>query len=348
MMQSISIIMLSNHQREILTSTLDRLLHHVEEMESPVQVIVVTPHESPLTISKVEHHVPPALALNNFGALRNFGISKTNGEVIVFLDDDCWPAQDWLINLVAPIERNQSDAVGGGILFQETNGIGRAIALLGFPAGGLARMIAAKNEMVRTSHISTGNCAFRKSLLKDPLVHGFNEELKSGGEDQDFFDRISQKYRTHFVPSAIVFHRQRESLLDVVRWFIRRGRAEAQRLAVKKSEFSLIKMAFCPIRSSFSFKFFLWLMLLMIAKNYWPWILAGSFVIYGLFLVFRVLVRHRWQGFEPKCDLIEARDKMMSWTVLLVAPVVKLTMDVGFEIGKIQEAIKIWKRDRNV
>ena len=56
-------------------------------------------------------------------------------------------------------------------------------------------------------------------LLDAREIGGFDVLLRWGGEDQEFFSRIRSRKETLFVPEAIVFHRQRESLREVFSWF---------------------------------------------------------------------------------------------------------------------------------
>ena len=50
---------------------------------------------------------------------QNSAIGQARGRVILFLDDDVRPPQDWLARLSEPVLSGQADAVGGGVLIPE-------------------------------------------------------------------------------------------------------------------------------------------------------------------------------------------------------------------------------------
>lgn len=47
------------------------------------------------------------------GWARNQGIIKSNGDLVVFTDDDCIPSKDWLQTLVQTLDKYNADGVGG-------------------------------------------------------------------------------------------------------------------------------------------------------------------------------------------------------------------------------------------
>lgn len=44
---------------------------------------------------------------------RNLGLKKAEGEIIVFIDSDCIPTKNWLIELVKPIRGEEENIVVG-------------------------------------------------------------------------------------------------------------------------------------------------------------------------------------------------------------------------------------------
>jgi glycosyltransferase involved in cell wall biosynthesis len=50
---------------------------------------------------------------------QNTAIGQARGRVLLFLDDDVRPPQDWLAQLSEPVLSGQADAVGGGIVIPE-------------------------------------------------------------------------------------------------------------------------------------------------------------------------------------------------------------------------------------
>jgi len=127
-------------------------------------------------------------------ALRNRGISVARGGLIVFTDDDCRPAPDWLERLVEAAERE-----GGSFLLQgrtepdpdeirRLHGLARSQSIIG-PSG----------------WYETCNMAYPRELLE--RLGGFDERFDGGGEDADLGLRaIAAGARAVYVDSARVWH----------------------------------------------------------------------------------------------------------------------------------------------
>ena len=49
-------------------------------------------------------------------AARNLGISKSSGEIICFIDDDCIADQGWLSNIIATYSQSRIGGVGGKLV----------------------------------------------------------------------------------------------------------------------------------------------------------------------------------------------------------------------------------------
>ena len=192
--------------------------------ESP-RVVVVAPRE----------HLGDGIALVSIPAARGLGynhnraLEAADGNVVVFVDDDCWPADDWLLELLAPLGDPSIHAVMGNVRIRPSTFLGDSISALGFPAGGstgFAVMFPVDDEGF-TTHISTLNCALRDDTFT--RVGPFDESLVWGGEDGELSHRItSAGLRVKFQPTALVEHDARSSLPEFSRWFFRRGRAACQ------------------------------------------------------------------------------------------------------------------------
>ena len=113
---------------------------------------------------------------------------------------------------------------GGVSILANDSAIGWASTLLGFPGGGVKRIIEADGALPWTIEISTLNCAYRRSVFE--RVGGFDECLRHGGEDYVFAKQACKYGVCLFVPSALVLHNPRGSMRKIWSWFVRRGRAE--------------------------------------------------------------------------------------------------------------------------
>lgn len=168
-------------------------------------------------------------AKRGLGYNRNRALDAADGDVVVFVDDDCWPADDWLRELLAPFEDDTIDGVMGNVRIRPSTFLGDSISALGFPAGGsvgFAVMFPVDAEGL-TTHLSTLNCALREDVFT--RVGTFDESMVFGAEDGEFSYRVAQAgARVMFQPTALVDHAARDDLREFTRWFFRRGRAACQ------------------------------------------------------------------------------------------------------------------------
>ena len=170
--------------------------------------------------------VPPGRGL---GYNRNRAIEACDGDVIVFLDDDCWPCDAWLTALLSPFADGTVEAAMGNVRIPHSTFIGDSISALGFPGGGNAGFGVMFNvdEDGFTDHLSTLNCAVRRHVFE--VVGGFDESMTAGAEDGELSYRVhAAGLRMKFQPEATVEHRARTSLTEFGRWFFQRGRAARQ------------------------------------------------------------------------------------------------------------------------
>lgn len=330
----IAIVIISADRRRILEETLAILTGRMAGYPGGgPRIVVVEPDERPLTDRGIEHIVPPPAVRGNFAALRNFALARAAADLTLFLDDDAWPEPGWFDALTAPLLGGEAVAAGGGAVHQPGGPIGRAVTLLGVPAGGLARILRTGGERVETRLLSTLNCAFRTAAVE--AIGGFDERLVHGGEDQDLFERLAREHRVVFVPSALVRHRQRDSLSAVWSWYRRRGRAEYTRLrrAAGRSRSAAL---LSPLTGSITLRL-VGLALPPIGLGMEGILVdAALLLLHAAGTVARTLWRHRRGGTELSPALEEIRRDLLAWPVLALLPLVKWTADAGFETGRWQ------------
>jgi hypothetical protein len=105
-------------------------------------------------------------------ALKNVGAEQASADIIVFLDMDCVPQQDWLRHLVEAFDRHPNAAVvNGRTTYGEGSVTKRSLALL-------SRAYVDRGSAGLTRHISNNNAAFRRDwVLKHPFPSGANPFL---------------------------------------------------------------------------------------------------------------------------------------------------------------------------
>jgi len=272
-----------------------------------------------------------------FGFARNRAVAACQGGIIVFVDDDVRPGDDWLDRLLAPLADSAVIAVGGGIV-PESDGLGRigaALGVLGFPAGNLPRILAAGPEPVPATALSTTNCAFRRHAFD--AVGGFDEALVFGSEDSVFFHRLAQIGKTVFHGRAFGYHRQRESIRAVARWAVRRGRAYFGRSLVLKTDRIA---AIGPLRQSI-LPNLLVLAVLGVGVGSAAGALLGTTVFAAGFLSWAALVQRRTMkriavaASWASPDLLEARELVRSRLAGPLVPAVRFLVDLGEAAGRL-------------
>lgn len=177
------------------------------------------------------------------GASRSTGLKEATGEIIVYIDDDCIADFHWLENLIKPFEDSKVVAAGGKILAQKTDKLSeRYLLAVGYGNPAPLEFGESKNplwrfwvyiksmfnpvgqikENIEVQAVYAANVAYRIDPLRK--IGGFDRELSSE-EDTDISSRLRQvNGKIIFVPSAIVHHRNHESLSKFISQIYRRSK----------------------------------------------------------------------------------------------------------------------------
>lgn len=286
------------------------------------EIVVVEEGDSPRQIPGVRYvHLPRAG--RGFGYARNVGVGAARGEFVLFLDDDCEAERGWVEALTAPFALDpRLLGVAGAVLVRDCGPIGYAENILGFPGGGLRYLHQARGKVVPTRYLSTCNCAYRRDALL--RAGGFAEGARLGGEDFLLAEKVSALGPCVYAPDAVVYHRPRGRLWAVFRWFTRRGESEITLLASAKARRSFLRFL---LRSSWTLRLLLLLGLLAAWPRLALFFPAAVILYYGV-----MLWRFRFARVYPL-------HRRAWWLV----PCVKLTMDLGAEVGR-WRAMLSWKR----
>jgi len=245
---------------------------------------------------------------------RNLSVKHARHDILVFIDDDCRVEPSWLSSIVKPLEDGRVLGVQGGVTVPEgTNGVGWAESLLGFPGGGVSRVIRAAGEIQQTVEVSTLNACYRKSAVLE--AGGFSSAARFGGEDYLLAKYVAAQGKVLFVPDALVKHEARGNFSAIWTWFMRRGRAE----------FDLWSSGLAPERYG------AWMLGSSQGLKLLPFVLLCFWSVYPLLLFLVSLAginmwRFRWV-------LKQADIPHVSWWYL---PWVRVTMGLATDVGRIK------------
>lgn len=311
----VSILICSRNRRQVL----ENLISALKKMSTNYcfEIVVVEETNNPIPIDGVKYVDLPIM---NYGIAyaRNIALENATGNIIVFIDDDCEIRENWLNNLLKPFEDKAVIAVQGGVTVpDDSNILGRVESLLGFPGGGVRRVIKANSINSETKEISTLNCAYRGWAIK--AIGGFDESLKFGSEDYLLAKQICNFGKCLFVPSAIVHHEPRGHLIKIWYWFVRRGAAEIDLIKTSKQ---MELTSFGIIRASLIIKVLALFTISIILPQFSFYLIFMTALLY-----YSILFAQYYKYWKSSQTSIK---------VLLLIPVVKLAMDLAMDFGRLR------------
>jgi len=213
LMCRVSVIIATRNREDILAGCLERLL----AQEGPrFEVIVVDASSSgatqeilsqyPSVVNRRLGDVPHSMVLG-----RNVGLSLAQGEIVAFIDDDCFVQEGWLRELAGAFVRPEVAAAGGRVIQHPWKAVqhGPPVAELDLTHDRIwAEWDRTLDTPVDVPHLPGGNCAVRRDVALD--LGGFDTNFVGSAnlEETDFFLRVSEAGgRIVFVPTAVVEHR---------------------------------------------------------------------------------------------------------------------------------------------
>ncbi len=322
---TISVLICTKNRRDDVARALASLRADGVQREG-VEIVVIEETAEPAPIPGVRYVTHPP-AGRGFAYVRNLAVETAKGSVLVFVDDDCEVERGWFDALLGPLLADPGvGGAAGAVLVRDCNAIGYAESILGFPGGGLRYLDAAGGRVVPTAHLSTCNCAYRREAIE--RAGGFSPLASLGGEDSLLAERVTARWPCRYVPAAIVYHKPRQRLGAIFRWFVRRGRAEMLILPAKPRPAAV---ALSLVRGSMLLRTLV--LATMLAWLPWPaWITAPVL----LALYYAALLRRF--GFARRYPT-----HRRGWWL---TPLVKLIADAGAELGRLRELPRTLRRWR--
>jgi succinoglycan biosynthesis protein ExoM len=137
---------------------------------------------SPIRLS---YHIEPE---QNIALARNRAVANAEGEFIAFVDDDEVPGRRWLLSLYTACHVFRADGVLGPVVpFYHVDPPKWVVRGKFYD-----RPSHKTGELLHWTNTRTGNVLLRRVIFRDG-ENAFREEFGSGGEDRDFFKRMTAK-----------------------------------------------------------------------------------------------------------------------------------------------------------
>jgi len=158
-------------------------------------------------------HAGPAMA-------RNRGSDHASGQVLVFTDDDCEPAPDWLSAIEASWQRFPNHMIGGRTVNAAPEDL--------YATASQSVLDSIYTYYNRPGHdarfFASNNIAVPARLFRE--TGGFHLQFPAAaGEDREFCGRWLQRgFGLVYEPNAVVLHRQQPGLKAYWRQHFRYGR----------------------------------------------------------------------------------------------------------------------------
>jgi len=155
---------------------------------------------------------------------RNAGAAAARHALLFFTDTDCAPHPECLAAVARGLARDPISV--GDTITRAESVFGRAVALLGFPGGGLLGFdrVWRVDSAGRTRSFSSCNVGIRRETFE--TLGRFNEGFPvAGGEDTVLARRAADAgVVLRYAPDQIVYHVERRGLRSFLRWQLVRGR----------------------------------------------------------------------------------------------------------------------------
>lgn len=187
--------------------------------------IIVVENGSTDRTSEVVSRYPVRLYNNPVRGLapaRNFGLARSDADIIATTDADCVAHPDWLANLARHYADPEVGGVGGQVMAY-AHGERNLIEMFSDEFAPLVNFVSGDNEFL--PFLVGANASFRRKLLNQ--IGGFNTRMLTG-EDIDVSWRIQLETRARlaYAEDAIIYHHHRTTERGLARLYRHYGFSE--------------------------------------------------------------------------------------------------------------------------
>lgn len=159
-------------------------------------------------------HIIPTGKITRPAQKRDMGVKNAKGTIIAFIDDDAYPAKNWLEKAIQIFDKKDVGAVcGPGLLPQKTNSwekIFDVILQSPFGSGGYQYRFIKKASRYVDDYPSM-NFFIKKNIFDE--LGGFNNEYWPGEDSKLCEDLVYKKQgKIYYHPDVCVYHHRRDNL----------------------------------------------------------------------------------------------------------------------------------------
>lgn len=206
-----------------ITTELRETLFKLRELVPPAGDILVLPDDVPRESFPGVQFV--ATGAQGPATKRDLALPHARGEILAFLDDDAYPASDWLAKAVPHFTDPRVAAVGGPAVTPPGERFWAAAAgavLSSWLGSGPTRMRFLSAGSVRTvDDWPTVNLLVRRDVFA--AIGGFGSSFWPGEDTKLCLEIVQRGYRILYDPTAIVYHHRATTPLKHLRQFARYG-----------------------------------------------------------------------------------------------------------------------------
>ena len=147
----------------------------------------------------------------NMSKKRNLAMKYVKDKYIAFLDADCYPTKNWLINAINILKKDKKIGIVSGpdFPFPEQKGFHKTIGLAhkSFILSGSKTFRKNLSSKKKVKQVSSCNMILKKKTFEK--VNGMDPKIYIG-EDVDFCNRVNNFFKIIYSPNVKIFHKSRQ------------------------------------------------------------------------------------------------------------------------------------------